>query len=220
MRNKVAIITGGSSGIGAVIADVLKAKGWEVIAPTHDELDLCDLSAVTEYAKKITAEKSEVRAFIHAAGIWHDGERVLADMPMGTFNAHQIIETMNVGVTSAIVLLNGLISVMKEGTFIGISGTFSDGAKGWLPYYLSKRALEDLILGLSQDAINLRAYGISPADTATEAFKKYYPQYAVSAQSPTAVAGLAVKLLEGQDTYRNGDIIEIRQGDTSRSFHS
>lgn len=220
MDRKIALITGGSSSIGRAITLALEKKGWEVLNPAHKELNLSDLEAVSTYAESIKLEKSKIDALIHVAGIWHDSNQALADMPMGSFSTNQVVETMNVGVTAAMVLVNSLLPIMEHGTFIGVSGTFSDGAKGWLPYYVSKRALEDFILGLSEDAPELKAYGISPADTATDAFQKFYPDYVASAQPPEAVSELAMKLLEGQENYENGSIIKLRNGNASRSFHS
>lgn len=220
MDTKLALVTGSSSGIGGSVVETLEAKGWEVIKPTHAELDLSNLDAVAAYAEDIKSIRKNINLIVHAAGVWHDNDKVFADMPMGTFRASQIIETINVGITAAVVLINGLLPIMNNGMFIGISGTFSDGAKGWLPYYTSKRALEDFMLGLSQDIAELRVYGISPADTATEAYKKFYPEYVASAQSPKTVSELVLSLVDGQEIYESGSVIELRQGVTSNTFHS
>ena len=39
----------------------------------------------------------------------------------------------------------------RGNSIINLSGTFESGGKGWLPYYVSKRALEDLTVGLSDE---------------------------------------------------------------------
>lgn len=119
---------------------------------------------------------------------------------------------MNVGVTSAMVLCNRLLPLMNGGTVVGISGTFTDGAAGWLPYYTCKRALEDFLVGLSQDTPGVKVFGISPADTATQPYKQFYPEYIDEAQSPDAIADLVSVLLSGNTSFASGDIIELRQG--------
>lgn len=227
---KTAILTGVSSGIGEAIANVLSKNGWQIIGlynqTESDEsltktyrIDLSDLAATAELGKRLASELSQVDALIHVAGLWHNDHEVLADKQLKQFTPEQIVASMNVGVTAAMVLCNALLPIMKQGSVIGISGTFSDGASGWLPYYTSKRALEDFLVGLSQDAKDVQVFGISPADTATPAYKKFYPQYAAEAQTPEAVAKFVLELLAGQNDFRSGDIIEVRQGKTTKNFH-
>jgi len=118
------------------------------------------------------------------------------------------------------VLLAELLPHMDHGTVLGISGTFEDGASGWLPYYTSKRALEDFLMGLSQDTPNVKVYGISPSDTATTAYDKFYPEYANQSQPPEAVADLVLLLLHGDHQYKSGDIIELKRGHRRVAFHA
>ena len=63
---------------------------------------------------------------------------------------------------------------------INISGTFESGAKGWLPYYVSKKAIENLTVGLSQELRDkqIQVNCISPSDTLTESYQKFFPEYA------------------------------------------
>ena len=73
---------------------------------------------------------------------------------------------------------------------INLSGTFENGAKGWLPYFVSKRAIEDLTLGLAQELEekDIQVNCISPSDTATEAYAKFFPQYMNDAIEPSEIA--------------------------------
>ncbi|HSX02486.1 MAG TPA: SDR family oxidoreductase [Candidatus Saccharimonadia bacterium] len=220
MNKRIAFVTGASSDIGRSIVRHLTETGWRVICPSHTELDLADLDAVAVYAENLKNNTDKVGVFVHVAGIWHDSDQVLADKPFATFKASQISEAMNVGVISAMILTCALLQNEQFSSVIGISGTFNSGAKGWLPYYASKRALEDFLLGLSQDQDALKVYGISPADTATKAYGKFYPEYMSEAQSPDSIAELALRLLEGDEKYVSGTIIEVRDGKPSEGFHS
>ena len=47
---------------------------------------------------------------------------------------------------------------------------------------ISKRALEDFVQGLAEDEQRVKILGVSPADTATESYKRYYPNTADEAQ--------------------------------------
>jgi len=54
MHKKVAVITGASSGIGRAIVGALESeRGWEIITPSHAELDLNDLSLVAAYGSAL-----------------------------------------------------------------------------------------------------------------------------------------------------------------------
>jgi len=219
MRN--AVITGVSSDIGQAVAKKLEEQGWKVTGLSHEDLDLTDLKAVADTGNKLNSKFKEVSALIHIAGVWHDKDAVLAGKKLEQFKSMQIIETMDVGVTSFMLLAAKLLPKMtSSGAVIGISGTFSEGGAGWLPYYTSKRALEDFLVGLSQDYVDgPKIYGISPADTSTKAFKKFYPEYVAEAQPPGVIADLAIELVGGNTSYKSGDIIEIRGGKDTLGFH-
>jgi NAD(P)-dependent dehydrogenase (short-subunit alcohol dehydrogenase family) len=228
---KTAILTGPSSGIGNAIAEKLTSEGWQIVGLVHNTkahaelaktytVDLSDMQATAKLGKQLAKDLPHVDAFIHTAGIWHDENESLAGKQLDKFTPEQIAASINVGVTSAMVLCNALLANIANGTVIGVSGTFSDGGAGWLPYYVSKRALEDFLVGLSQDYPDVKVFGISPADTATPAYQKFYPQYAAEAQSPEAVANLAAKLLGGQTEFKSGDVIEVRDGDAKEGYHA
>jgi NAD(P)-dependent dehydrogenase (short-subunit alcohol dehydrogenase family) len=102
-----------------------------------------------------------------------------------------------------------------------VSGTFSEGASGWLPYYTSKRAQEDFLAGLSQDyPQGPRVYGISPAETATPQYEKFYPDEVQEAQPAAVVADATIKIILGEATYETGSIIQVRDGVASKGFHA
>jgi len=218
---KTAFITGGSSGIGQAVIAVFENSGWKVIAPNKKELNLYDSANIQPHAANLTKNTQHLDAVIHIAGIWHGTDEVFANRSLENFSPEQIATTMSVGLSGFMVLCAVLLpKLSKNGTIVGITGTFSDGANGWLPYYTSKRGLEDFLVGLSQDyPKGPRVYGISPADTATPAYKKYYPEYADEAQSPKVIADLCLSLVNEETKAKTGDIVEIRDGKVLPGFH-
>lgn len=218
---RTAVITGISSGIGQAIAKALEAAGYEVVGVSRQDVDLNDMDKVANFGERLTQEHKQIDVLIHVAGVWHDDAQVLADKSLGEFSSQQITETMNVGVTSFMVLAAALLPNMpKDGMVIGTTGTFAEGGAGWLPYYTSKRALEDFLVGLAQDyPEGPEVFGVSPADTATPAYKKFYPQYADEAQSPEVIASFCLDLLQHKSEYKTGDIIEVRDGNNRNGFH-
>jgi NAD(P)-dependent dehydrogenase (short-subunit alcohol dehydrogenase family) len=156
---------------------------------------------------------------IHVAGIWHDDQAAFRK-DLEDYSDAQIADAMNVGLTGFMILLSRLLPKMpRDSTIIGVSGTFADGASGWLPYYTSKRGLEDMLVGLSQDYPNgPQVFGVSPADTATKAYEKFFPQYVDEAQPADVVAKEVSRLLAKPDVV-TGTIIELRDSKTRPGFH-
>lgn len=103
----------------------------------------------------------------------------------------------------------------KDSKIINISGTFENGAKGWLPYYVSKKALEDLTVGLAQELRNkqIQVNCISPADTLTLSYKKFFPEYAKEDEciKPEDVANIVHFLVSEKAEHITGQIIELKQ---------
>jgi NAD(P)-dependent dehydrogenase (short-subunit alcohol dehydrogenase family) len=219
---KTAIVTGASSGIGRAIVKSLDAKGWKVIGLTRRDIDLSDPRKTAHAAEKLADKHLKIDALIHVAGIRHDGEKAMANRDLEDYDYKEISEAMNVGITSFMILSAALLpKLAKNGAVIGISGTFESGASGWLPYYTSKRALEDYLVGLAEDYPDgPRVYGVSPSDTATPAFEKFFPEDAAAAQPAEAVAEIVAGLALGDLPYKSGDMIRVKAGKHSAGFHS
>lgn len=66
MERKVALITGGSRGIGLEIATLFVSKGYDVLAPTRGEMELNNISSIESYCEQI---KGRVDVIVNNAGI-------------------------------------------------------------------------------------------------------------------------------------------------------
>lgn len=66
MEKKVALVTGGSRGIGQAIVNLLKSKGIDVLAPTREEMDLNDIASIEAYCNRI---ESHIDIIVNNAGI-------------------------------------------------------------------------------------------------------------------------------------------------------
>ena len=218
---RTAVVTGVTSDMGRALETLLQKQGWQVIGISHQQLDLSDLGRVEAYGDSLAKRVNSVDALIHFAGVWHDDKEALAGKQLEHFGSRQISNTINVGLTSLMLLSAALLPRMSDNAAaVGISGTFSDGSAGWLPYYVSKRGQEDFLQGLAQDyPAKLRVYGVSPADTATAPYKRFYPEDAAHAQSPETVAAFIAKLIDGETKYASGDIIVLRDGVDSLGYH-
>lgn len=226
---KTAIITGASTGIGKAVSFKLAENGYRVllVARTSKKLeqimkeieskggradyysvDLTNefhvkgfLNEVTENCK--AGNYQGIDAILNIAGIWHSDKDVFAECDFETFDDKVITDTYSVGFTTPSLIIHGLIPHMNDKShIINLSGTFENGGKGWIPYYASKKALEDLTYGLSDELKERNIYvnGVSPSDTATEEYIKWFPEYAQDAISPEKIADLFFSILQSSKT--------------------
>jgi len=117
-----------------------------------------------------------------------------------------------VGLQEPMIIFKNLISLIPQyGKIVNISGTFETGAKGWLPYYVSKKAFEACTIGLSHELIDkkIQVNCISPSDTLTDSYKKYFPEYALPEKclDPDEISDLIFQIISNDNL--NGQIIEL-----------
>jgi short-subunit dehydrogenase/deoxycytidylate deaminase len=242
---KTAIITGASTGIGKAVAYKLAENGYRVllVARTSNKLDqiMKEIEAkggkAEYYSVDLTNELNikgflneveenckaknylGIDAILNIAGIWHSDKEVFAGKDFETLDEKVITDTYSVGFTAPTLIIHGLLPYMNKGShIINLSGTFENGGKGWIPYYASKKALEDLTYGLADELKEKNIYvnGVSPSDTATEEYTKWFPEYATDAVSPEKIADLFLNILKSNKTgtiqvikkydYNNTDI--------------
>ncbi len=63
---KRVLITGGSRGIGKAISDLFRERGWEVLAPTRQEMNLSDSKSIADYCASLD---ETIDAIVNNAGI-------------------------------------------------------------------------------------------------------------------------------------------------------
>lgn len=245
MQKKFAIVTGASTGIGRAIALELakndtfvglvgrnkekleKTKSLVVESGGEAEillLDLAKLDLIQPFITLVREKTSRVDILVNVAGIWHSEQEVYANKDFTSFSTQAIIDTYYVGLIAPTLLAHGLLPLMPKGSrIINISGTFENGAKGWLPYFVSKRVIEDLTIGLAQELAlkGIRVNCVSPSDTATQAYKKYFPQYIDEAIEPIEIAKQVLYLCSTLTSNISGKVFVMKNGQEPREgYHS
>lgn len=245
LKNKFAIVTEASTGIGRAIAVEFGKEGAFValVARTKNRLektkelvenaggkakvfvvDLSDIKSINEFIRRLKKETKRVDILVNVAGIWHGKDEVYAGKDFESFSKRVILDTYAVGLTAPTLLAHAFIPMMpKGGKIINISGTFENGAKGWLPYYVSKKAIEDLTIGLAEELKNkeIQVNCISPSDTATKAYEKYFPQYMDEAIEPQRIAEQAVYLCSEEANSVTGKVFVMKKGkEPHEGYHS
>lgn len=242
-RDKIAVITGASTGIGrAVAVELAKQKTFVfLVARTKERLietkrlivggggkaevflaDLSSVASINEFIEQIKIKTNRVDILVNVAGIWHGKDEIYAGLGFEKFSQQVILDTYSVGLIAPTLLAHGFTPLMpKKSKIVNISGTFESGAKGWLPYYVSKRAIEDLTKGLAEELKDkeIQVNCISPSDTATEQYKKYFPQFINEANDPKDVAK-EVAFLCSDIADITGSVFVVKKGqEPFNSFH-
>lgn len=227
---KIALVTGASSGLGQAISKELGGAGYQLILTARNKTkfgnfaaDLSDSLSIHRLIGNIKKQTKKIDVLVNVAGIWHGNNEVFAGKNLTEFSEKNIVDTMMVGIMAPLLLSYYLLPLMPEKShIINISGTFESGAKGWLPYFVSKRAIEDLTVGLAEDMAEkkIQVNGISPSDMATPAFKKFFPQYFDDGIDPNFVAKQVVKLVSSFDHNLSGKIFVMKKDEKPfTAFH-
>lgn len=176
-----ALVTGGTSGIGAAIVDRFRAEGAAVVFTGRDEVRGKEIAAGTgaAFVRADVRDSAEVRASVHAAaetlggldalvanaGVLHDSP--LLETSDEAWDA--VLETNLVGPYLYAVACLPLLRASGGGSITMISSDAGVwGETSIAAYSVSKRALNMLVQTLAVEAgsAGIRVNAVCPGDTA------------------------------------------------------
>ena len=216
---RLALVTGGSRGIGKAIEKNFLSKGYEVFCPTRSELDLSDLENVQSFIFK--HRNLNVDILVNNAG-----QNIV--QPMMDIDFKTWTDIQNINVNSVFLLTQGFAAGMIErkwGRIVNIASLFSFLTKeGRASYTTSKTAL----VGFTRtSAVELGKYNIlvnalSPGFVDTELTRKNNSPQKINEicqaipigrmSTPEEVSEVTAFLASEANTYLTGQNIVVDGG--------
>src|SRR5689334_10259809 len=185
----VALITGGSAGLGHALAQALADVGWRVVIDGRDPDRLAsaaDQPGIVAVAGDVTNEwhRGALAAAVEREGsldlLVHNAS-TLGPTPMPRLAATaiadlEVVWRTNVGAPLALTadLLPALSA--SHGTLLSItSDAGAEHYEGWGLYGASKAALEHLTLTFGEENPDITAYAVDPGDMRTQMHQDAFP---------------------------------------------
>jgi len=237
LKNKIAMVTGASRGIGREVAIELAKEGCKVLIVGRDEnklnvtkqkildlggqcemfiVDLRKVDQINILIEKIKNKYINIDILCNIAGIYHSDTQTFFDIPYEDFPTEAIIDSLEVGIRATMLLSKDLIPSMKNGgRIINKSGTFGKGEKigtfekGCMADLITKKAIEVFTKQLSYELEdkNITVNAVCPWFVWTENVAKFFPETKDDAIPVNKVAKVYIDLLKGEKT---GEIVEVR----------
>lgn len=219
---RIAVITGGSSGIGATLARLLTARGWRCVlvargperleraaAEMGAETELCDVSdreQVEEMAARIGERHPTVHLLVNNAGIPARG--TFLELP-----AERIEQVLATSYFGSVWCVRAFLPLLEAGApahvvnVVSISGLVSYGSFG--PYTASKHAqlAFSRAVGAELEPHGISVLTVNPGPVETAGFPQEdllaRPLARRTVLQPAQVAGRIVTALE----HKRGEVV-------------
>ena len=220
----VALVTGGSAGLGLALVRGLTDRGWRVItdgrAPARfKEARLPGEVEVVVGDVTDPGHRDELVARVHEHGrldlLVHNASTLgpLPMRPLAEVTGDDLQQVWRTNVGAPLVLTGRLLDPLRavDGVLVGIS---SDAAvehyPTWGLYGASKAALDHVVLGYAAEAA-LTAYAVDPGDMRTAMHQDAFPGEDISDRPPPSdsVPGI-LHLVEGDEPsgrYRAREVV-------------
>jgi len=216
-KNKTALITGASKGLGLALATALAESGWNLIISARNASELFEIQKSLSKLTKVEAISGDVIDEIHllqfperiarfggldllinnASTIGVSPQPTLLDYPIEV--VHQIFHT---NVIAPLSLIQKVKNQFKNNpTIINISSDAAiEAYEGWGGYGSSKAALDHLSAILAKENPAWKIYAVDPGDMRTKMHQDAFPSEDISDRpKPEEVAVPAILKLIKSD---------------------
>ena len=233
--SRIAVVTGGTRGIGRAISVALKAAGYRVIAnyfgnvdaataftqetkiPTA-RFDVSNFAACDEAVKKIVADHGPIEILVNNAGITRDAT-------LQRMSYEQWEEVIHTNLTSCFNMCRAVIESMRQrgfGRIVNIGSINGQaGQYGQVNYAAAKSGIHGFTKALAQEgaAKGITVNAIAPGIIATRMSADSFDESAIARLVPMRRAGTAIEVAslvgflcsEGAG-YITGQVVSINGG--------
>jgi NAD(P)-dependent dehydrogenase (short-subunit alcohol dehydrogenase family) len=212
----VAIITGGSKGLGLALATELTGRGWSVVidARRAGELDAARKHLPAERVIAVAGDVTEARhrnELVEAArrlgglDLLVNNASTLGPSPLRELldlDGDELRRIYEVNVLAPLALTKLALELLEESDVATVFNVSSDAAvehyETWGGYGSSKAALDHLSGTLGRERPKLRVLAVDPGDMRTEMHQAAFPGEDISDRPlPSVVAPKIVELVVG-----------------------
>ena len=226
---KVALVTGGSRGLGLVLVQALAARGWQVVTDGRDTLvlesALGGVPGVTTIPGDVT-DPGHRQALVDAVerfaqlDLLVNNASFLGPSPqprLGDYSLEILRRVYEVNVIAPVALMQMLLPTLRKSGGIVLNVTSDAGVEaypGWGGYGSSKAALEQASRVLAAEEPFLRVFWVDPGDMNTVMQQEAYPGEDISDRPPpeASVPGL-LRLIEGPAASGRYQAREVEGGE-------
>ncbi|MFD7137357.1 SDR family NAD(P)-dependent oxidoreductase [Streptomyces sp. NPDC059894] len=213
----VAIITGASKGLGRALAEVLAARGWDLVldARTAQVLKETAAAVAAEHGTRVEAVAGDVTDPAHRSELVAAAGRLggcdllvsnasalgaeplvrLAELPVDGLR-----RALEVNVVAALGLVQEALPLLRSaraGAVVTVSSDAAAEAYGtWGGYGASKAALDQIAAVLGAEEPGLRVWAVDPGDMATDLYAAAVPDDDAPRPDPRGVAPAFLRLLD------------------------
>jgi NAD(P)-dependent dehydrogenase (short-subunit alcohol dehydrogenase family) len=209
---RVALVTGGSTGLGLALSGELARQGWQVITDGRSEEKFKGAAlpeAVTVVVGDLTdaEHRDRLRAEVESHGrldlLVHNASTLgpLPMRPLAEVDVPDLMHVWRTNIGGPLVLTSSLLPWLREadGVLLSIS---SDAAvhhyETWGLYGASKAALDHVTLTYAAET-GLRAYAVDPGDMRTAMHQDAFPGEDISDRPlPESVVPALLALLDAR----------------------
>ncbi len=219
----VAVVTGGSRGLGFALAESLVADGWRVAVDGRDPAVLEDavralrdvaVGAGCDAVKAVVGITGDVADPVHRAALLAaasalgpvtllvNNASVLGPSPLPSladYPLDALADVFAVNVTAPLALIQAVLGDLRRtgGAIINVTSDAAiEGYPGWGGYGSSKAALEQLSRVLAAEEPDVRVYWSDPGDMRTAMHQEAFPGEDISDRpEPASVVPALRRLL-------------------------
>lgn len=232
LKNKIALVTGGGSGIGRGVAKVFAQEGAEVVVSGRTEMKL------QETCQEISQKGGECHGYVadlsNPTRVGHLKEYIEKRFgrldilvnnagilgPMISIENYPLDEwdrVLRFNLNTVFLVSQKMIPLLRRGedpVIMNVSSTVgSEGRAGWGAYSVSKFGTEALTQILAQELQpdGIRVYSINPGGTRTKMRAEAYPEEDPrTLPTPEEVAQAFLYLASQDSALMTGQLLQVR----------